>query len=121
MNYDLPEYQGDEDFIVERKCEAAFERLGRAVLVEDTSLSVDCLAGLPGPYVKWFLDRLGPDGLVKMTQAWTDKSATIRCLLGYIDGGDVDTPGKAGKSARFRVFKVADRPALAPSRSPAPG
>lgn len=36
------------------------------VLVEDTSLGFQALGGLPGPYIKWFLQRLGVTGLVKM-------------------------------------------------------
>lgn len=49
----MPEYQGDEDFIVIKKCEAAHDHLHRSVLVEDTSLAIDCLGGLPGPYVSF--------------------------------------------------------------------
>ena len=35
-------------------------------LVEDTSLCYNALKGLPGPYCKWFLDKLGHEGLNKM-------------------------------------------------------
>lgn len=39
---------------------------GGAVMVEDTSLCFNAYKGLPGPYVKWFLQKVGPDGLYKM-------------------------------------------------------
>lgn len=35
-------------------------------MVEDTSLCFNALQGLPGPYIKWFLDKLGHDGLNRL-------------------------------------------------------
>jgi len=32
------------------------------VIVEDTCLCFTALGDLPGPYVKWFLKKLGPEG-----------------------------------------------------------
>ncbi|KAG5490618.1 hypothetical protein JKF63_00739 [Porcisia hertigi] len=43
---------------------------GTPVLVDDTSLEFDALNGLPGPYIKWFLDRLGVEGLLKMVEGF---------------------------------------------------
>ncbi|CAG9584011.1 conserved hypothetical protein [Leishmania major strain Friedlin] len=43
---------------------------GTPVLVDDTSLEFDALCGLPGPYIKWFLDRLGVEGLLKMVKGF---------------------------------------------------
>jgi inosine/xanthosine triphosphate pyrophosphatase family protein len=34
-----------------------------AVMVEDTSLCFNALGGLPGPYIKWFLEKTGHEGL----------------------------------------------------------
>ena len=49
---DLPELQGEPDEISREKCRLAAERLGGAVMVEDTSLCFNALGGLPGPYIK---------------------------------------------------------------------
>ena len=38
-------------------------------LVEDTSLCFNAMGGLPGPYIKWFLEKLGHDGLNRMLAA----------------------------------------------------
>lgn len=35
-------------------------------MVEDTSLCYNALGGMPGPYIKWFLDKLGHEGLNKI-------------------------------------------------------
>lgn len=48
MKQDVPEYQGDEHFIVRKKVEYAFEHLGKPVVVEDTSMQLECLHNLPG-------------------------------------------------------------------------
>ena len=53
------------------------------VLVEDTNLCFNALGGLPGPYIKWFLDKLGYDGLNKMLYAYEDKSASAVCAIAY--------------------------------------
>jgi inosine/xanthosine triphosphate pyrophosphatase family protein len=38
---------------------------GGACVVEDTSLEFNALGGMPGPFIKWFQDKLGCD--VSMT------------------------------------------------------
>lgn len=63
---DLPEYQGEIDDISREKCLVACKEVKGPVLVEDTSLCFNALGGLPGPYIKWFLDKLQPEGLHKL-------------------------------------------------------
>lgn len=46
-------------------CEGAAQ-VGGPVMVEDTSLCYNALGGMPGPYIKWFLDKLGHEGLNKI-------------------------------------------------------
>lgn len=46
-----------------------------ATLVDDTSLSFSALDDLPGPYIKFFLERLGAAGLVAMTEGFTATAA----------------------------------------------
>ena len=43
-----------------------------------------------GPYIKWFLEALKPEGLYKMLTAWEDKSAYAMCIFGYADGSKDD-------------------------------
>ena len=59
----LPEWQGDPEEIARQKVEVAAFEVSGAVFVEDTSLSLEALNGLPGPYIKWALDTLGLDGI----------------------------------------------------------
>ena len=62
QDIDLPEYQGEPEEIAEKKCKLAAEHIGGPVLTEDTSLCFNALGGMPGPYIKWFLSKIGPEG-----------------------------------------------------------
>ena len=83
---DLPEFQGECDDIALAKAALAAERVRGPVLVEDTSLCFDALGGLPGPYVKWFLDKTGHAGLNNLLAAYEDKSAYAQCCFAYSSG-----------------------------------
>ena len=62
QDIDLPEYQGEPDDICIQKCKEASKVIKGPVLIEDTCLCFNALGGLPGPYIKWFLKKLGPSG-----------------------------------------------------------
>lgn len=86
---DLPELQGSPEQIAREKCETAANRLQSAVMTEDTSLCFHALQGLPGPYIKWFLDDLGHDGLNKLLQGFDDNRAYAQTIIAFSSG-----PGK---------------------------
>ena len=83
---DLPEYQGTPQEIAVEKCREAAKILNGPVMVEDTCLCFNAMGGLPGPYIKWFLSELKPEGLHKMLTAWDDKTAYAMCIFAYADG-----------------------------------
>lgn len=83
---DLPELQGTTTAIVTEKAKAAFHRLRQPVMIEDTSLGFNALGGLPGPYIKWFLESVKQEGLVKMLQGFDDKGAVAKCVFAYATG-----------------------------------
>uniref|UniRef100_A0A6V7M2J9 Inosine triphosphate pyrophosphatase n=1 Tax=Bracon brevicornis TaxID=1563983 RepID=A0A6V7M2J9_9HYME len=87
---DLPEYQGESRDISISKCKAAQAIVKGPVIVEDTCLGFNAMQGLPGPYIKWFLDKLGPEGLYNMLAAWEDKSAEALCTFAYSSGNPED-------------------------------
>ncbi|XP_066158975.1 inosine triphosphate pyrophosphatase [Euwallacea fornicatus] len=89
---DLPELQGEIDEICIKKAETAYKQIGGPVLVEDTCLCFNALKGLPGPYIKWFLEKLGPEGLYSMLAGFEDKTAQAVCTFAYHpgeEGGEV--------------------------------
>uniref|UniRef100_A0A6M2DJW5 Inosine triphosphate pyrophosphatase n=1 Tax=Xenopsylla cheopis TaxID=163159 RepID=A0A6M2DJW5_XENCH len=83
---DLPELQGEIDEICIKKCQAAAKHLDKPVIIEDTCLCFNALHGLPGPYIKWFLEKLHPEGLHKLLTGWEDKSAQAVCTFAYSSG-----------------------------------
>lgn len=87
---DLPEYQGEPDDISRLKCQAAAELIKAPVIVEDTCLCFNALGGLPGPYIKWFLEKIGPEGLYKMLVGFEDKNAEAVCTFAYSSGNPED-------------------------------
>jgi len=82
---DLPEYQGEADTVSTLKCKSAFEIIKGPVIVEDTCLCFNALKGLPGPYIKWFLQSIGSEGLHKMLHGFDDHSAEAMATLAYCE------------------------------------
>ncbi|XP_063678829.1 uncharacterized protein LOC134814623 [Bolinopsis microptera] len=83
---DLPELQGEPEDIARQKCLLAAEKMNFGpVIVEDTCLCYNALNGLPGPYIKWFLDKCGREGLYKLLAGYEDKSAFALCTFAYYD------------------------------------
>ena len=89
---DLPEYQGEPREIAAKKARDAYAIIKAPVIVEDTSLCFNAFGGLPGPYIKWFLENLKPEGLYKMLSAFEDKSAYAQCVFAYFDGATMKDP-----------------------------
>ncbi|XP_023310143.1 inosine triphosphate pyrophosphatase-like [Anoplophora glabripennis] len=87
---DLPELQGEIDEITILKAKEAYRHVQGPVIIEDTALCFNALKGLPGPYIKWFFDKLGPEGLPTLLAGFDDKSAQAVCTFAYHPGGEND-------------------------------
>lgn len=73
--------------IVTHKVKQAYEQIRRPVLVDDVGLAFTALSGLPGPFIKFFVEA--PDGLEKlcrMLDGFDNRSARAVCVFGYYDG-----------------------------------
>jgi len=90
MQIDLPEIQDrDPRKIIEAKLQTAQSQQQGQFICDDTSLCFDCLGGLPGPFIKWFLEELGTQGLYELVSKYDNHSATARCMIGYSNGGEI--------------------------------
>jgi inosine triphosphate pyrophosphatase len=86
---DLDELQSmDLHVIVEHKVRQAYEKIGKPVLVEDVSLEFDALNGLPGPFIRFFVDHVPFETICEMIKG-KDRGAVARCVFGYYDGETV--------------------------------
>lgn len=98
---DLPELQGEPEEVAKEKCKIASKLVNGPVMVEDTSLCYNALKGLPGVYIKWFLEKLGHEGLNNLLAAYPDKTAYAQCIFAFSLGPEEEplvfvgrTPGK---------------------------
>jgi len=84
IQVDLPEIQEvNTEGIAKEKALLAAQLAGGSSLIEDTSLEFHALGGMPGPYIKWFQERLKSVGLWRILTAYEDKSATAVCTLAF--------------------------------------
>jgi inosine triphosphate pyrophosphatase len=86
LGLDLPELQGTPEEISKQKCLLAVAQIKGPCMVEDTALCFNALKGLPGPYIKWFLEAVHHDGLNRMLAGFDDKTAYALCIFSYTDG-----------------------------------
>lgn len=85
LNIDLPEIQDiDARQIIKEKLMQAFSYRKGEFIVEDTSLHLDCLNGLPGPLIKWFLKTVGNAGLAEIALRLKNNKAIAKNLIGYV-------------------------------------
>ncbi|OOF92272.1 hypothetical protein ASPCADRAFT_210703 [Aspergillus carbonarius ITEM 5010] len=87
---DLPEIQGTIEDIAREKCRRAAEVVGGPVLTEDTALEFHALKGLPGPYIKSFLDALSHEGLNKLLDSFDTRAAEAVCTFAFSSGPGSD-------------------------------
>ncbi len=84
IDMDLAEIQEiDAHKIIAAKLAEAQRYQSGPFIVEDTSLYIDAMNGLPGPLIKWFLRAVGVLGVYKLTEAFESTKATARTIIGY--------------------------------------
>lgn len=71
------------DQVITEKAKAAYEKIKKPIIVEDISLEIQSLNGLPGPFVKFFLQALGTEGTVKLIGNKSTKTRVIASLALY--------------------------------------
>ncbi len=87
VDLDVPELQSDNSLeIVTDKAKKAYESVGRPVIVEDVSAGLAELKGLPGPFIKYFMKKLGQDALYQLAGRQDGAAATVSCAASYYDG-----------------------------------
>ncbi len=67
------------------KAKQAYELLHEPVAVEDSSFHIDALHGFPGPYIKYVMQTIGVDGILKVTETITERTCRFTSVLTFID------------------------------------
>jgi non-canonical purine NTP pyrophosphatase (RdgB/HAM1 family) len=84
---DLDELQSlDLREITEHKARQAYEHIKNPVLVEDIAFTIYALGKLPGPFIKWFINEVGYEGLCRLADSDPDRKAKTAVCYAYFDG-----------------------------------
>ncbi|MES2876599.1 MAG: non-canonical purine NTP pyrophosphatase [Patescibacteria group bacterium] len=73
--------------LAEHKVRQAYDVLRVPVMIDDFGLAFDALDGLPGPFVKFFVDA--DDGLknmCRMIDSFDNRKARTVCVMAFYDG-----------------------------------
>lgn len=123
---DLPELQAATNREVTiQKCEEAFKIIQGPVIVEDTGLHFKAMGDLPGgililpilkflitiltqyfhtgPYIKWFLEKLKPEGLYTSLVGFNNFAAEASCTVAIKESADKDVEIFEGRTAGLIV------------------
>lgn len=81
----------NSEVVTEHKARQAFEILQKPVLVEDTTLEIAALGGLPGPFIKFFIEQSnGGEMICRMLDGFSDRSAVATSIFAYYDGATME-------------------------------
>jgi inosine triphosphate pyrophosphatase len=81
----LPEIQGTHQEVAISKVIQAYQKLEKPVIVDDVAFHCSALNGLPGPYIKQFLELLGSKGMWEMISHYNNHSCRAVCIIAYMD------------------------------------
>lgn len=91
LDIDLPEIQStNPEEIIKAKLDEATKHHKGEFIVDDTSVYLNCLNGLPGPLIKWFLKTLGREGIYNLCNKMGDNNATAKTVIGYTNGKKIE-------------------------------
>lgn len=74
--------------IVEHKVQQAYEKVQSPVIVEDVSLEFEALNGLPGPFIRFFVESVPFERICAMINGQS-RRATAKCVFGFYDGEEL--------------------------------
>lgn len=84
---DLEEIQSlSLEDICEYKAKKAYEILKKPIIVEDTGFFLDELKGLPGPFIKFFQEKLGEGALIKLLGNSQNRQGYSKTVICFYDG-----------------------------------
>lgn len=88
IKMETPEIQADDVIEVSKySAKWAAEQLNIPVLKNDSGLFVNALNGFPGVYTHYVEDTIGEDGLLKLMEGITDRSAYFKESIAYCEPG----------------------------------
>ncbi len=93
-NIELDELQVDTvEEVAIRKAKDAFEQLKHPLFVLDAGFCIPKMNGVPGPYAKYFIDKVGNKGILKLIDTFdpVERKAYYNMTIAYHDGEKIHT------------------------------
>lgn len=91
LEMDLPEIQElNPKKIIEEKLKEAIKYHKGPLIVEDVSLNVESLNGLPGPFIKWFEKTIKPEGIYNLAKKLGNTNAVAKTIFGLANKGNIN-------------------------------
>ncbi len=72
--------------VVRHKAMEAYRHAKQPVIVDDTSLTITALGRLPGPFIKYFLEEIGHEGICRLVDNFKNRAAIAEIGIGFCDG-----------------------------------
>lgn len=66
-----------------------FQKVKKAVIVEDTGLYIEALSGFPGSYSKFVFQKIGNKGILKLLEEEENRKARFISAVAYCDEKEV--------------------------------
>lgn len=89
VKLELPEIQAKSASEVSAlKAKAAYEMVKKPLIVQDSSFHINTLNGFPGVYIKYVLETLDLEGILRLLETASDRSYYFEGALTYIEGPD---------------------------------
>lgn len=86
--FHLDEIQDSRQKIAMHKMKEAFSHIKGPCIIDDVSLVCPCLGGLPGPYIRPFLEALGDKQFAELIAHYQDRSCSVICTITFAHRSD---------------------------------
>lgn len=88
LRAEKPELRSDDPCEIVKVAAKTFaEKLGKAVVVEDSGLFIDALKGFPGTCTKYVHERIGNTGILKLMKGEKNRRCQYKSAVGYCEPG----------------------------------
>jgi len=83
----------DEDVeeVANEGAKFVYEKVNKAIVVEDAGLYIEALNGFPGPYSAFVHEKIGNAGILRLLKDEKDRTAKMISAIGYCDEKGVKT------------------------------
>ena len=102
---EYPEIQADTlEEVVQEGLKWLYERHKTPIIIDDSGIFIEALAGFPGVYSAYVFKTLKCEGILKQMEYIDNRRAEFRCCAGYVDA-DGQISFKTGYSQGYIIYE----------------